>query len=265
MNGNIVFPNFWEVPAQHLLDFHDCIHRLQIVHEDVQIKLFGYSLEGISHDWYWSLPISSISSLADFHAAFHFFCKGIFSADLLYPDCCHELNLLNKELNIHDEYDAAGDTSYCDQDINEFQDDNHIIYAFDIVSNASTDLGCHEDEMVPFGNLKDKEHKGSDQQLSLHFLLTEVEQYTFSINISKGRDQHHKEVFPVGFYDPIANYLESMNNIDVKIFLSDESWLYHLFKPLFCWIYIPLFLGSRSRIILVDQFLTWLHWKHDVT
>ena len=63
----------WEVSAEHLLDFHDCIHRLQIVHEYVQIKLFGYSLEGIYCDYYWSLPISIISSLADFHAAFHLF------------------------------------------------------------------------------------------------------------------------------------------------------------------------------------------------
>jgi hypothetical protein len=31
----------WEVPAEHLLDFHDFIHRLQIMHEDVQIKIFS--------------------------------------------------------------------------------------------------------------------------------------------------------------------------------------------------------------------------------
>ena len=74
----------WEVPAEHLLDFHDRIHRLQIVHEDVQIKLFGYLLEGIDRDWYRSLPIASIISLADFHVAFHLFCKGIFSTNLLY-------------------------------------------------------------------------------------------------------------------------------------------------------------------------------------
>ena len=109
----------WEVPAEHLLDFHDCIHQLQIVHEDVQIKLFGYSLEGISRDWYRSLPISSIISLEYFHAAFHLFCKGIFSPDLLYSKCCHEFNLLNKELNIHEEYVAIGDTSYCDSNINK--------------------------------------------------------------------------------------------------------------------------------------------------
>ena len=32
----------WEVPAEHLLDFHDFINRLEIVHEDVQIKLSNF-------------------------------------------------------------------------------------------------------------------------------------------------------------------------------------------------------------------------------
>jgi hypothetical protein len=86
----------WEVPAEHLLDFHDYMHRLQVVHEDVQIRLFFFSLEGIARDWYQSFPIASISSLVDFHAAFHVFCKGIFPADLLYPQCCHEFQLLTK-------------------------------------------------------------------------------------------------------------------------------------------------------------------------
>jgi hypothetical protein len=42
------------------------------------------SLEGIARDWYRSLPITSINSLADFHVAFHVFCKGIFSDDFLF-------------------------------------------------------------------------------------------------------------------------------------------------------------------------------------
>ena len=42
----------WEVLAEHLLDFHVFIHWLQIVHEDVHINLFGFSLDKISHDWY---------------------------------------------------------------------------------------------------------------------------------------------------------------------------------------------------------------------
>jgi hypothetical protein len=36
----------WEVPAEHLLDFHDLIHRLQIIHEDVQIKIFRVFIRG---------------------------------------------------------------------------------------------------------------------------------------------------------------------------------------------------------------------------
>jgi hypothetical protein len=40
----------WEVPAEYFLEFHDFIHWLEIVHEDVQIKFFRYSLEGIALD-----------------------------------------------------------------------------------------------------------------------------------------------------------------------------------------------------------------------
>jgi len=76
---------YWEIPAEHLLDFHDFIYRLKIVHEDVQIKIFRYSLEGIAYDWYRSLPIASINSLSYFHAAFHSFCKKKNSANFLYP------------------------------------------------------------------------------------------------------------------------------------------------------------------------------------
>jgi hypothetical protein len=49
----------WEVPDKHLLYFHDFVHEHQIVHEDVQIKLFRYSLKGASLVWCRSLPASS--------------------------------------------------------------------------------------------------------------------------------------------------------------------------------------------------------------
>jgi hypothetical protein len=49
-----ILPRFrgeeWEDPAEHLLGFHEFIDRLQIIHADVQIKLFKYPLEGISLD-----------------------------------------------------------------------------------------------------------------------------------------------------------------------------------------------------------------------
>ena len=84
-------------------------------------------------------------------------------------------------------------------------------------------------------------------------------------NNDEGKDQQHKEVFPIVFYDPVANYLELMSNIDIKIFLSEESWFYQLFKTHFYWLCILLFFGSRLSMMSVNQFLTWLHWNHDFT
>ena len=61
---------YWEVQAKLLLNFHECMLKLKVVHEDVMIKLLRYSLEGQSHDWRRSLPPSSISSLREFHTVF---------------------------------------------------------------------------------------------------------------------------------------------------------------------------------------------------
>ena len=144
------------MPAEHLLDFHDFIHRLQIIHEDVQINLFRYSLEGFALNCCRSLPNASISSLANFHVAFHFFCKDIFSTDLLYLKCCHDFNLLNKDPNIHEAFAAIEYISYHDQGIVDPHYENHGD-AFDIVLNASMLDGYHEDLTISFENFKDDE------------------------------------------------------------------------------------------------------------
>jgi len=52
--------------------------------------------------------------------------------------------LLSKELDSHEEYVAVEDTSHYDQEIGDMQSDNHSVDAFDIISNVSTILGCHE-------------------------------------------------------------------------------------------------------------------------
>jgi hypothetical protein len=103
-------------------------------------------------------PYCQFHLFADFHAAFHLFCKEIFSADLLYPECCHEFHLLNKDSDSHEEYDVIGNTSHCDRDIDDLHDGDLSIHAFDIVPNASTVLNCHEDQIVPFENLKNDKH-----------------------------------------------------------------------------------------------------------
>ena len=144
----------WEVPAEHLLDFHEFIDRLEIVHEDVKIKLFKFSLEGIGLDWCRSLPDASIISLAEFHSAFHVFCKDHFSANLLFPDCCHEFNL--SKLELQEEYVAEEDTLHHDQKLNDSHYDN-LSDAFDTISNTSTIVSCHEDQVFISENLEDVE------------------------------------------------------------------------------------------------------------
>jgi hypothetical protein len=78
-------------------------------------------------------------------------------------------------------------------------------------------------------------------------------------------EQHQEEVFLYGFIDPIFYYLDSLNNTDVKSFLSNEGWFCCLFKLHFYMPWVPSFVRSRSIILLVNQFLVWLHWKHDFT
>jgi hypothetical protein len=89
-----ILPTFkgedWEVSVEHLLDFHEFVHEHQIVHEDVKIKLFRYSLKGAALGWCRSLPSSSIHSLEIFHYVFHLFCKDEFLAESLFEDCCDE-------------------------------------------------------------------------------------------------------------------------------------------------------------------------------
>jgi hypothetical protein len=94
MNGNTTFPDFEEKNGKCQLNicwiFMSLFIGSKIIHEDVKIKLFKYSLEGIALDWCRSLPASSIHSLASFHYAFHLFCKDEFPAESLFEDCCDE-------------------------------------------------------------------------------------------------------------------------------------------------------------------------------
>jgi hypothetical protein len=63
---------------------------LNIHHEDVLMKLFMFSLERDARLWYKSLPHSSIPSLKYFHILFHLHCKRIYSAEILFEDCCNK-------------------------------------------------------------------------------------------------------------------------------------------------------------------------------
>jgi hypothetical protein len=88
MIGKIVYQGLKEMTgkfsAEHLLDFHECMRQLGIVHEDVLLKMFRYSLEGKAREWCRYFPPSNISSLKEFHVSFHNYCKDIFPVESLF-------------------------------------------------------------------------------------------------------------------------------------------------------------------------------------
>jgi hypothetical protein len=84
-------------PSQHLVTFHQCMDQLGILHEDVLMKMFMYSLKGDAREWYFSLPASSICSLRDFHVAFNKHCKRYYSADILLEYCCEQFESCNQQ------------------------------------------------------------------------------------------------------------------------------------------------------------------------
>ena len=80
------------MPAEFLWDFHDWIHRLHVVHEDVKIKLFIFSLKGATLDWCRNLPKASITCLRDFHDAFNSIQKDRYPVEFFFPRCCHHFD-----------------------------------------------------------------------------------------------------------------------------------------------------------------------------
>ena len=90
-------------PTQHLIEFHQYMDQLDIHHESVLLKMFMYSLEGDARQWYRSLPISSISSIKDFHAVFYDYCKRIYSVDILLEDYCEKFKFKKYLIN-NDQY-----------------------------------------------------------------------------------------------------------------------------------------------------------------
>jgi len=153
----------WEVLVEHLLDFHDFIHRLEIVHEDVQIKLFRYPLEGISLDWCRSLPNASVSFLTGFHSTFNSFCKEYFPVEYLFEGCCKEFYLLHKDFVSH-KNQICDVTSIIEEDIyhedQEVLNDSNNIETSSIISDVSVVLDIDEDQHISleYSDVKEQEH-----------------------------------------------------------------------------------------------------------
>lgn len=261
----------WEVSTEFLLHFHECMLKLKVVHEDVFIKLFRYSLDGAARDWCRSLPIASISSLNQFHASFHLFCKEKFSTGLLYPECCNDFYFLCKGVDNHERTLCVEEDIAVEETIHDKLDVEHLPAIIISDYYGSKDLfpldSNHEDHLS-FSEMELENSKGSQQQFSILHIeeigsnyKTRHVQKKFSFQL----EQQQEEVFLYDFFDPIVDYLESLSSTNVKLFLSNESWFCCLSKLHFCMPWILLFFRSRSRILPVSPIFSWLHWKHDLT
>jgi hypothetical protein len=149
----------WEEPAEHLLDFHEAIHRHNITHEDVRIKLFRYSLKGAALEWCRSLPAASIRSLAGFHTAFNSFCKDYYPAVRLFKSCCEEFSSLHEasvgpEDHVHDEALTVEESICCEkiEVLNDMSGVSSRMEASDIISDVSVLLDVHKDQHASCGD-----------------------------------------------------------------------------------------------------------------
>jgi len=79
-------------PTKHLCEFYELVHKWEIHHEDVLLKMFMILLAGYAHEWYHSLPPASISSLDKFHADFDRLCQKFYSYEFVSHSYCKEYN-----------------------------------------------------------------------------------------------------------------------------------------------------------------------------
>jgi hypothetical protein len=108
-------------PAQHLHEFHELMHQWEIHHEDVLLKMFMFSLAGDAHEWYFSLPPASISSLREFHAAFNKHCQRYYSSEFICHNCCEECEDSEQDMVVS--YEGCDDEESCkDEDPKEEED-----------------------------------------------------------------------------------------------------------------------------------------------
>jgi len=66
-----------------------------IIFEDMQNKLFMYSLEEDFEVWYRIIPHGSISFVKCFHIAFCHYFKILYPLNALFEDCCSHFNVEN--------------------------------------------------------------------------------------------------------------------------------------------------------------------------
>ena len=275
-------------PGEHLFNFHKCMLEHGFVHEDVLIKLFKFSLEEKAREWCQSLPAVSIHSLKDFHVAFNSYYEKIYSADLIFDNCCKESAFhIHHSVSIPSDCEDVGDSHIEDT----FVIDSNIPYSFDYGIKDATDL---DKEVADINSVSQEIQKqmffpppstliilylDSAADIKQSMISTEISLQLFSDlqiaesaslrgkeNIQKFFDlqlQQQEKVFLYSFIDPFTDYFNSLSRADVNLLSSKEGWFCCPFQLHFCMTFFSL--GLRSRIVSGNHYLTWLHWKHDFT
>jgi hypothetical protein len=284
-------------PSDHLIRFHQCMIQLDVYHEDVLMKMFVFSLEGDAREWYRSLPPSSISSLNEFHRVFHHRCERYFAQEILLEGCCEKFHSHTQNV-----YSSSGEHEILsivavqeeDQEIvhspmknkgvvdslvfDEEQYCHPETSAVDIeapatdIEKSSTEINMFACTILESRSADNKKPFIINNAVSLqpcsNLHAVECGSYSRKKGMQRSSDVQSKqqeEVFPYSVIDPFADYLEFSNNINVKLLLSNEGWFCCPFKLHFCMLWFLIFFESRSSMISVDQFLTWLHWKFSFT
>jgi len=134
-----ILPNFRvdkdDNPAQHLLEFHQCMDQLGI--ENVHVY---------SHNWYKSLPHSNISSLKEFNAAFNKYCKRIYPAELIFEDCCNIK--FRRHIYVESEHDGGCDQTQEDS-LDAYQaDEKHEDLQADFGENEYDNFASENEEIM---------------------------------------------------------------------------------------------------------------------
>jgi hypothetical protein len=240
-----ILPKFGEYeddnPGQHLFEFHKLMEELNVHHEDVLMKLFMFSLENDARLWYKSLPHSSIPSLRCFHILFHQHCKRIYSAEILFEDCCDTSPLEEEEETIeisrvdedeqYEEELAHKDAGSCELTQEEDQ----------ILDSAL----FHEKDMAAMFN--DPEHHESEHRVVMDVLKPQYDMF---------------------FQDPFADLLDSFNGGICSVM---NVWSQELMKGLHIhdhqqvrWglstSFFSLLEESVKKFQVSRQLLDWLHW-----
>jgi hypothetical protein len=84
------------------------------------MKMFMFSLDEDSHEWFQEFHATSIPSLREFHATFNRHCQQFYSSKLIFHNCCEEYKDYVQGITVSNE--ICEDES-CDDEI--YEDESH--------------------------------------------------------------------------------------------------------------------------------------------